>query len=176
MGGDAKLEEGSTLQLDWTKLEKVAETKCGVVPVVVQDDVTNEVLIVAYANQAALVESQQRRVCCLWSTSRNKMWVKGETSGDFLDLKEIRVNCEQNSLLYRVVPRRTGACHTNHSITGQSRVSCYYRQLTDDGLENLDVMPIATAKVGRLQAHHCNLFFAASIILATSAMYKLATR
>lgn len=69
-------------------------------------------LIVAYANEEALREARRRRVCVLWSTSRHKLWVKGETSGDYLDLVRILVNCEQNSLLYLVDPRRTGACHT----------------------------------------------------------------
>eukprot|EP00438_Fugacium_kawagutii_P034478 Skav223192 [mRNA] locus=scaffold1825:78225:79164:- [translate_table: standard] len=87
-----------------------------------------EVLIVAYANEQAFVESFRRKICVLWSTSRNKLWIKGETSGDVLDLVEMRVNCEQNSLLYLVRPCRTGACHTK-SPEGSSRPSCYYRRI-----------------------------------------------
>merc|ERR1712216_98422 len=133
-----ELEEGSTLQLDWHKLDKVAACECGVVPVVVQDDHTEAVLIVAYANEQALHESLTRGVCCLWSTSRNELWVKGATSGDYLELKEVRVNCEQNSLLYRVVPTRTGACHTKDAEKN-SRTSCYYRRLLASGdLEHID--------------------------------------
>ena len=67
----------------------------------------------------------------LWSTSRRKLWIKGETSGDVLDLVEIRVNCEQNSLLYLVKPRRTGACHTR-GPDGRTRRSCFYRALEGD--------------------------------------------
>ena len=123
-----ELEEGSALALDWSKLTKVAAADCGVVPVVVQHDLTNEVLIVAYANEEALRESLSRGLCCLWSTSRNELWVKGATSGDALELKEVRVNCEQNSLLYRVVPCGAGACHTK-GPEGKSRPTCYYRRL-----------------------------------------------
>merc|ERR1719330_425027 len=66
------------------------------------------------------------------------LWIKGETSGDFLDLVEVRVNCEQNSLLYLVRPRRTGACHTRDA-SGLTRVSCYYRKLlsVETGLEHM---------------------------------------
>merc|ERR1711879_88323 len=64
----------------------------------------------------------------LWSTSRKELWIKGKTSGDYLDLVEVRCNCEQNSLLYLVRPRRTGACHTKDS-KGRTRRSCYYRRL-----------------------------------------------
>ncbi len=106
---------------------------CGddVVPVAVQDADTREMLILAYANEHALAEARRRGVCVLWSTSRRKLWIKGETSGDVLDLVEIRVNCEQNSLLYLVKPRRTGACHTR-GPDGRTRRSCFYRALEGD--------------------------------------------
>ena len=127
-----ELEEGCELMLDWRKLRKAADCGDDVVPVAVQDVDTREVLILAYANEFALQEARRRGICVLWSTSRRKLWVKGETSGDFLDLKEVRVNCEQNSLLYLVSPRRTGACHTKDA-QGRSRKSCYYRALDGDG-------------------------------------------
>ena len=129
MGGNAELEEGPTLKLDWTKLDKIASKKCGVVPVVVQDTRSGAVLICAYANDIALAETFKQRVCCLWSTSRNELWVKGATSGDTLDLDEVLINCEQNSLVYKVTPRRKGACHTKDA-EGFTRVSCYYRRVT----------------------------------------------
>merc|ERR1712176_1260013 len=58
----------------------------------------------------------------------NELWAKGATSGDVLDLVEVRCNCEQNSLVYLVRPRRYGACHTKKN--GISRRSCYYRRLS----------------------------------------------
>jgi phosphoribosyl-AMP cyclohydrolase len=71
----------------------------------------------------------------LWSTSRNELWHKGATSGDTLDLVEVRVNCEQNSLLYRVRPSTGGACHTKDA-DGKARPACYYRRVSGpDSLE-----------------------------------------
>ena len=134
----AHLEESTELQLDFTKVGQVAATGAAVLPVVVQHADTGAVLIVAYANELALAESRSRGVAVLWSTSRNELWIKGATSGDTLDLVEIRVNCEQNSLLYLVRPRRGGVCHTKDAA-GQTRTSCYYRRLNDDGsLEFVD--------------------------------------
>ncbi|CAL1152541.1 unnamed protein product [Cladocopium goreaui] len=123
-----ELEEGNQFLLDWYKLKKVAACESPVVPVAVQHADTMEVLIVAYANEQALVESFRRKICVLWSTSRNKLWIKGETSGDVLDLVEVRVNCEQNSLLFLVRPRLTGVCHTK-GPDGSTRPSCYYRRV-----------------------------------------------
>jgi phosphoribosyl-AMP cyclohydrolase len=67
-----------------------------------------------------------------------ELWVKGQTSGETFELIEVRVNCEQNSLLYRVRPRRGGICHTRNQ-SGQPR-NCYYRRLDFETgeLENLD--------------------------------------
>ncbi len=96
------LEEGSELQLDFTKLQKIAKTQLLVVPVVVQDADSHEVLVVAYANQQALDHSLKTGVATFWSTSRNDLWIKGATSGDTLEVVDVRVNCEQNSLLYLV--------------------------------------------------------------------------
>ncbi len=124
----SQLEESTELQLDFTKLASVAATGAAVVPVVVQHADTLAVLIVAYANQAALDRSRETGVATLWSTSRNELWIKGATSGDYLDLVEIRVNCEQNSLLYLVRPRQGGVCHTRDE-SGATRTSCYYRRL-----------------------------------------------
>ncbi len=125
------LEEGLALTLDFAKLAKVAATGAQVVPVVLQHADTNEVLFIGYANELAVRETFARRSAVLWSTSRNELWHKGATSGDTLDLVDVRVNCEQNSLLYRVRPRTGGACHTTDADTGQARSTCYYRTATD---------------------------------------------
>jgi phosphoribosyl-AMP cyclohydrolase len=106
------LEEGTKLTLDFDKLRKIGDAKQDVVPVVLQHADTKEVLFVGYANELALRETCKTRRAVLWSTSRNELWRKGETSGDLLDLIEVRVNCEQNSLLYIVRPRKGGVCHT----------------------------------------------------------------
>ena len=122
------LEEGTALRLDFDKLKKVAESGARVVPVVLQHAETGEVLYIAYANDLALRATLEKREAVLWSTSRDELWHKGATSGDVLDLVEVRVNCEQNSLLYRVVPRTGGVCHTK-GPDGNPRPACYYRKL-----------------------------------------------
>jgi phosphoribosyl-AMP cyclohydrolase len=124
-----ELEEGTRAQLDFAKLRKIAETGQEVLPVVLQHADTGDVLFIGYANRLALAETLRLRQAVLWSTSRNELWHKGATSGDWLDLVDVRVNCEQNSLLYRVRPRG-GVCHTKDAA-GKTRAQCYYRQMID---------------------------------------------
>lgn len=133
-----ELEEGRTLQLDWSKLDKLAEQRLGVLPVAVQDADTREVILVAYVNAEALDASLTTRTATFWSTSRNELWVKGHTSGDTFELVDAYVNCEQNSLLFTVRPRREGICHTRNR-QGQPR-NCFYQRLNPETreLENLD--------------------------------------
>ena len=126
------LEEGTQLQLDFTKLKKVAACGEDIIPAIAQDHKTGEVLIVGYANQLALKTAQKEKMATFWSTSRNELWIKGKTSGDFLEIVEIRVNCEQNSILYLVIPKGKGACHTKDSA-GQARTGCYYRKMSGEG-------------------------------------------
>jgi phosphoribosyl-AMP cyclohydrolase len=131
------IEEGSALALDFSKLEQVGRVG-GVLPCAVQHADTGEVILVAYVNGAALRRSVETRSAVFWSTSRNELWEKGKTSGETFDLIEVRVNCEQNSLLYVVRPRRGGICHTRNE-RGEPR-NCYYRRLDTATwtLENLD--------------------------------------
>ncbi len=131
-----ELEEGKQLQLDFTKLAKAAACGQDILPVVAQDADSKEVLILGYANALALAEAQKRGVAVFWSTSRNELWIKGLTSGDVLKLVEIRVNCEQNSLLYLVRPQGKGACHTKDQ-QGNTRSGCYYRRIQGQELEML---------------------------------------
>ena len=121
------LEEGLEPDIDWGKLAKVGQTGRDVLPVVLQNADTGEVLFVGYANAIALAKTFELQQAVLWSTSRNELWHKGATSGDVLDLVDVRINCEQNSLLYRVRPQ-SGACHTQDS-DGKSRAGCYYRRV-----------------------------------------------
>ncbi len=133
-----QLEEGNKLQLDFSKLSKVAQKCPDVIPVAVQNIDTNELILVAYTNQQTLKLAVQTRTAVFWSTSRNELWEKGKTSGETFDLLEVYVNCEQNSLLYKVRPRRGGICHTKNK-KGEAR-NCYYRRLDmqTGGLENVN--------------------------------------
>lgn len=128
---DPVLEEGSVLSLDFKKLRKIASGAADVIPAVAQDALTGEVLILGYVNELALQTALKEKKATFWSTSRNELWIKGLTSGDFLELLEVRVNCEQNSILYKVRPAGQGACHTKEN--GKARTGCYYRRLNADG-------------------------------------------
>ena len=131
------LEEGNKLKLDFSKLAKVAARCPDVIPVAVQNADTKEVILIAYTNEEALKKSIETRIATFWSTSRNELWVKGATSGDFLNIVEVRVNCEQNSLLYLVRPAGAGSCHTK-GPDGKARSGCYYRRISKDQLEFLE--------------------------------------
>lgn len=137
-----ELEEGNALNLDFTKLRKVANCEADVLPAVAQDAHSGEVLIVGYANQLALETALKEGMATFWSTSRNELWLKGKTSGDYLKLEEVRVNCEQNSILYLVTPAGSGSCHTKNK-DGVARSGCYYRRLKEDGsLEFVDPVQV----------------------------------
>jgi len=125
------------LNLDFGKLGKVAATESRVVPVVVQNASSGEVLILAYANEKALQHSLKSGMATFWSTSRNELWIKGQTSGDGLKLVEVRVNCEQNSVLYKVEPQGAGSCHTKDA-NGIARSGCYYRRIVPGSTDRLE--------------------------------------
>ena len=128
------LEDDKVALIDFEKLRKVAQSPDPVVPVVVQDAATKEVLILAYANDKALRHTLESGIATFWSTSRNELWIKGKTSGDELHIVEVRVNCEQNSLLYLVNMKGKGSCHTKNA-SGKTRFGCYYRKIKDGKLD-----------------------------------------
>ena len=92
----------------------------GLVPVVVQDDATGDVLMVAWANRAALDATFRSGQATFWSRSRSALWVKGESSGNALDIVSVRLDCDGDTVLYRVRPRGP-ACHTGAA-------SCFFRE------------------------------------------------
>ena len=132
------LEEGTELQLDFGKTARAAAQSPDVIPVAVQNVDTKEIILVAYTNWEAFQQSIRTRIATFWSTSRNELWIKGEGSGNSFELVQVRVNCEQNSLVYVVRPKGEGICHTSNS-QGKAR-DCYYRRLDMDSglLENMD--------------------------------------
>ena len=101
-------------------------------PVVTQDARTKDVLILAFVNAEAFDETRRSGFATYWSRSRNELWKKGLTSGDMLKVEEIRINCEQNSLVYLVTPQGKGACHAKRP-DGLPYKSCYYRRIEADG-------------------------------------------
>jgi phosphoribosyl-AMP cyclohydrolase / phosphoribosyl-ATP pyrophosphohydrolase len=104
-------------------LDEVQFGSTGLVPVVTQDAATGEVLMVAYANREALERTERSGRAHYWSRSRQRLWIKGETSGHIQEVVEVRVDCDGDSVLYRV--RQTGpACHTLHR-------SCFFRSVQE---------------------------------------------
>jgi phosphoribosyl-AMP cyclohydrolase len=97
----------------------------GLIPVVIQDDATADVLMVAFMNEEALRLTRQTGYTHFFSRSRNRIWRKGEQSGNVQEVRAIFVNCEENSLLVRVVQHGEAACHEGY-------YNCYYRRLLPD--------------------------------------------
>ena len=134
-----QLEEGNQLQLDYSKIAKISAKCPDVIPVAVQNIDTKEVILVAYVNEQALKVAVATKTAVFWSTSRNELWEKGKTSGETYDLIEVFVNCEQNSVVYKVRPRKGGICHTKN-CAGEPR-NCYYRKLNFETWELENVNP-----------------------------------
>ncbi len=134
-----EIEEGAELKLDYDKLAKASASAPGIIPVAVQNADTGEVILVAYVNELAFKKSLEVGEAVFWSTSRNELWHKGMESGNTFELLDVRVNCEQNSLLYIVRPKGGGMCHTKNR-EGGARRGCYYRRLNRETgkLENLE--------------------------------------
>ncbi|MCL1945598.1 MAG: phosphoribosyl-AMP cyclohydrolase [Chitinivibrionia bacterium] len=122
-----EIEESNELKLDFNKLSQICDKKIAVIPVAVQNIDTKEIILIAYVNEEALNLSIKTKTAVFFSTSRNEIWIKGETSGEKFDLLEIFVNCEQNSLVYKVRPKRKNICHTKNK-NGEPR-NCFYRKL-----------------------------------------------
>lgn len=95
--------------------------KDGLIAAVVQDFKTNEVLMCAFMNREALEISLSTGKMCFYSRSRRKLWVKGESSGHFQYIKEVRIDCDGDSLLFKVEQVKA-ACHEGYR-------SCYFRKL-----------------------------------------------
>jgi len=110
-------------------VEELKYDKEGLIPVVVQDVKTLEVLMVAYMNVDALKETLKGGKTCFWSRSRKKYWLKGETSGHFQHVKSVAYDCDKDTLLMKV-EQIGGACHDGYR-------SCFYTEL--DG-ENTKVV------------------------------------
>lgn len=93
----------------------------GLIPVVVQDAESKQVLMVAYANEEALAKTLSTGYAHYWSRSRGKLWMKGETSGHTQKIKSVLVDCDYDTLLY-VVEQKGPACHTG-------KVTCFHKKL-----------------------------------------------
>jgi phosphoribosyl-AMP cyclohydrolase len=96
------------------------------VPAIVQDDHTGDVLMLGFMNEEALAETQRTGEVVFYSRSRNRLWKKGESSGHFLKVRDVRVDCDADALLVRVQPIGPGVCHEGYR-------SCFFRRMENDG-------------------------------------------
>jgi phosphoribosyl-AMP cyclohydrolase len=98
----------------------------GLVPAIVQDQATGDVLMLGFMNEEALAETQRTGQAVFFSRSRNKLWRKGESSGHLLKVLELQVDCDSDTLLLRVQALGPGVCHEGYR-------SCFFRKLENDG-------------------------------------------
>ncbi len=98
----------------------------GLVPAVVQDDRTGDVLMLGFMNEEALVETRRTGELVFFSRSRDRLWKKGESSGHVLKVRDVRVDCDADALLVRVEPAGPGVCHEGYR-------SCFFRRIEQDG-------------------------------------------
>jgi len=100
----------------------------GLLPAIVQDHQTNEVLMLAYMNEEAWSRTLETGKATYWSRSRNALWVKGETSGNVQLVKEIYIDCDEDTVVLKVDQQGGAACHLGYR-------SCFFRKVTGDTTE-----------------------------------------
>ena len=99
----------------------------GLVPAIAQDYETGEVLMMAYMNKESWELTLKTGIAHYWSRSRNKLWKKGESSGNVQEIKEIRIDCDDDTILLKIKQIGEAACHTGFR-------SCFYRVVRNDAL------------------------------------------
>lgn len=99
----------------------------GLLTAVIQNINTGQVLMVAMMNSEAVEKTLKTRRAHFWSRSRKSLWQKGETSGNFMDVQEFKIDCDQDAILLKVIPRGP-ACHTGN-------VTCFYTEMGEDNVE-----------------------------------------
>lgn len=100
---------------DWSK---------GLIPAIAQDAETGEILMMAYMNEDSWEETLNTGRACYWSRSRGKLWRKGEESGHHQEVREIRIDCDRDTIVLSVIQHGGAACHVGYR-------SCFYRRLVD---------------------------------------------
>lgn len=121
------------IQLDFEK-------SGGLIPAVVQDAVTGEILMLAYMNQAAFEKTVETKKATYFSRSRNVLWTKGESSGHVQHVKEIRVDCDLDTVVLKVAQAGYGACHKGYK-------SCFYRVVDGNELKIVEPRTFDPEKV-----------------------------
>ncbi len=109
------------IKLDFAKMD-------GLIPAVVQEYETGEVLMLAYMNKEAWEETLSTGKATYYSRSRKEIWVKGKTSGNLQLIREIRIDCDDDTVLLKVEQLGGAACHTGHK-------SCFFKKVEDDSVK-----------------------------------------
>jgi phosphoribosyl-AMP cyclohydrolase len=112
------------IELDFTK------DKDGLLPAIVQDAISGDVLMLAYINQESWTKTLTTGKAHFWSRSRQKLWLKGETSGHVQLIREILVDCDQDTVVFKVEQLGGAACHKGYC-------SCFFRRVVDEELETV---------------------------------------
>ncbi|MBN3038870.1 MAG: phosphoribosyl-AMP cyclohydrolase [Candidatus Omnitrophica bacterium] len=102
-------------------IKKIKFDKNGLVPAIVQDAKTNQVLMVAYMNKLALRKTLETKKACFWSRSRKQLWIKGESSGHVQTVRGVFLDCDNDTILLKV-SQKGAACHTGY-------YSCFYKKV-----------------------------------------------
>ncbi len=105
-----------------------AKSSDGLLPAIVQEDATGEVLMLAYINKEAWTKTLETGKAHYWSRSRNTLWLKGESSGNVQLIRDVYVDCDQDTVIYKVSQSGGAACHKGYR-------SCFFRRVVDGTLE-----------------------------------------
>ncbi|MBF6567346.1 MAG: phosphoribosyl-AMP cyclohydrolase [Candidatus Binataceae bacterium] len=133
--------QNSLVTIDFEKLG-------GVVPAIAQDHATGRILMLAFMNREAFEETVRTGRACYFSRSRKRLWRKGEESGNFQVVREIRIDCDADTILLGVEQRGDGAaCHEGYE-------SCFFRTLRDGEWSISDDRKVDPAKYGETYGHH----------------------
>ncbi len=114
-------------------LDNIKWSSEGLIPAIAQDAETGRILMVAWMNREALAQTRDKGQAVYWSRSRQQLWHKGEESGHFQQIHEIRLDCDNDVILLKVTQNGGIACHTG-------RESCFYQLLTEDGWVETDAI------------------------------------
>jgi len=130
--------------VDTTDIREIKFDSAGLVPAIAQDRATGDVLMLAYMNRESLEKTLEGGRACFYSRSRETLWLKGETSGNFLVVRAIRYDCDGDTLLLTVDPAGP-ACHTGER-------SCFYRKLATSASDGADTAYVEGSILKGLQA------------------------
>ncbi|OQA56961.1 MAG: phosphoribosyl-AMP cyclohydrolase [Candidatus Omnitrophica bacterium ADurb.Bin277] len=117
-------------------MEDLRFNEQGLLPAIIQDSESGEVLMLAYVNKIAVERTLKEKHTVFYSRSRNKYWVKGEESGHTQDVVQVLTDCDKDTLLIRVTQKKGGACHLGYR-------SCFVHELNDSG----DIARVTQEKV-----------------------------